>query len=598
MNDLTDSVVMIAGDSGDGIQFLGHQLTYAHARFGHVVQTIAEFPAEIRAPAGTVHGVSGFRLAFSSRDLHVVPPYLDYAVVFNPAAYVAIAHLCSSQTTILFDTDKWTEKDWRKAGCTTDPLLTHTGPCLPVALTALTLESCSDLPVMRARKNRNICALGLILWIHDLECEPTITWIDAQFSHDFAQRDAMVSGLKAGFYLGETLELSSILRRSLPAVLKPSGSYAQVSGYQSLVLGMLAAAQKYQKKCILSGYPITPASELLHIASNWADCGISVVQAEDEIAAAGIALGASYAGALGITCTSGPGLDLKSEMIGLAVMAELPLVIIDVQRCGPSTGIPTKTEQGDLLTALYGRHGNTRVPVLAQSRPEDGQAIIEQAFEWAISAMTPVIVLSDALLVQGTAPMRINPLDGQGPHLVNEEFTSPFSRNAQGVRPWTIPGMPGGAHCNGGLEKNWETGEISYEGSNHERMTAIREEKIVQLARTLPPFSSHPKKKTYLWIGFGSVTGALEEFHYHHPDCDSSYIALREIDPLPSNFWQVAREYNYILSVELADRQLARYLRSFSQHSQILSYTQTNGAALDSERLEKWFHTIQKEIIL
>jgi len=600
MSAFCHSVVMIAGDSGDGIQLIGQQLTYAHAQFGHVVQTIAEFPAEIRAPVGTIHGVSGFRLAFSSRNLAIVPFELNYAVVFNPAAYLSLGARCTANTIVIFDEERWNKKDYRKAGCTDNPLDSHQGLSIPIALTSLTCAACPMLTPVQAKKNRNILALGLMLWLHDLSIEPALEWLSQNFSKNLEHADCLIACLKAGYYLGETLELP-VRKPSIPVALRPMGRYAQITGDRSLVLGMLSASEKYQRPVILSGYPITPASEILQIAHQWADCGLEVVQAEDEIAAAGIALGASYGGALGVTCTSGPGLDLKAEMMGLAVMAELPMVIINVQRCGPSTGLPTKTEQSDLLAALYGRHGSCPVPVLAQSSPADGQHIMERAFEWAISAMTPVIVLSDGFLTQGSAALFLDnlltaeELSTTIEHSVPEKPRGPFERDSKGVRPWIVPGTPHQAHCNGGLEKDYDHGGISYDGANHERMIQVRRDKVETLASPMAEPQYRPLVQRYLWIGYGSTSGGLEEYHYQNPSQDSTYIILRDIYPLPSNFWDLCQQYQYVITVELSDGQLARYLRGFAKHAHILSYSQTNASALDLVLVKQWFQTLTQE---
>jgi 2-oxoglutarate ferredoxin oxidoreductase subunit alpha len=595
MEKSSHSVIMIAGDSGDGIQLSGQQLTYAHARFGHMVQNISDFPAEIRAPAGTIHGVSAFRMVFGNKPIGAVPFYLDYAVVLNPAAYLVLQSRCTSSTIIFFDQDQWSEKDWRKAGLASNPLDGHRGKIMGVPFQSLTIKTCAPMIAMKAKKNRNILALGLILWVHDLPLEPTLEWLQQRFGAQLELLPALQNCLKAGYHLGETLELGQE-RKSIASCVVAQGIYAQMSGHQSLVLGMVAAAQSYKRPVILSGYPITPASEILHIAQRWSDCGIEVLQAEDEISAAGIALGAAYAGALGVTCTSGPGLDLKAEMIGLAAMAEFPIVIIDVQRSGPSTGMPTKTEQTDLLAALYGRHGECRVPILAQSRPDDGQAIIQRAFEWAIAAMTPVIVLSDAILALGSLPVRLQTVNSME-SFENRPDLQAFDRLPNGARPWVAAGTEGKAYCIGGLEKDRITGEISYEADNHEQMVHLRRQKIEHLSSPMQMPLYEPKSKRYLWICYGGASGSVQDYHDIYHDAESTYIVLRDIYPLPSNFWTICREYSILIVAEMADAQLASYLKSYALHPNIISYTQINGQSLDIVRMHDWFINAKERVL-
>jgi 2-oxoglutarate ferredoxin oxidoreductase subunit alpha len=593
------SVVMIAGDSGDGVQLSGHQLTYAHAHFGHIVQTATDFPAEIRAPAGTRHGVSGFQLCFSARPMKTVGEFIDCVIAFNPAAYAVVLPKCKPETLIIYDEDKWTEKDLLKAGYTQNPLLDDRRKQLALPLTKITIEACSELSAThtQAKKNRNMTALGLVLWLHGLPVEPAQQWLINRFSGKGKNVQAALACLQAGYNLGDTLELS-LWRQTLPKATLKSGHYAQITGNQAFALGCVQAAERWQQPVYLAGYPITPASDILHYAHSWQDCHVHVVQAEDEIAAAGIALGASYAGALAVTCTSGPGFDLKSEMIGLAVMSELPLVIINVQRAGPSTGMPTKTEQTDLLTALYGRHGECPVPVLAPCSPGDCLDILTLAFRWAIQAMTPVIILSDATLAQASCqfPLDLEPIQPEvlpQPKAVQEPLM-PYSRNHDGARPWIIPGTEHGAHRIGGLEKQHLTGDISYDAHNHEMMIGLRQAKIEHLSLEIPEPRPLLKKK-FLLISYGCTCGPIEELLFQQNWDDVSHILLRTLYPLPKNFWIMLSQYEVVITVELAQEQLARYLRSHARHHNIVSYSQTNGYNINSHQLLTWLLALKQE---
>lgn len=559
------SLVVIAGDSGDGIQLAGQQLSYAHAHFGHIVQTMADFPAEIRAPAGTVYGVSGFQLCFSSEARGTTGGCCDYLVAFNPAAFKVTQRFISDQTWVIFDRDKWAERDWQKAGFESDPLegRPHT---IGLPLTELTRNAAPDLTAAAAKRNRNLAALGLVLWIHDLPLEPAQEWLKQRFSSKAERLNGMLAAQQAGYFLGETLEMP-LPRMSLAPAKQIPGRYIQVTGNQALVLGMAAAADRWHKAVLISGYPITPASDLLHHAAQWQSLSdVRCVQAEDEIAAAGIALGASYGGHIGVCCTSGPGLDLKAEMMGLAVMAELPLVVIDVQRAGPSTGMPTKAEQGDLLAALFGRHGSCPVPVLAQNSPEQGVSIMQQAVRWAQQASTPVIVLSDALMAQATAALR-----WEQPQQVVEES------------PYVAPGKGQPMRTLTGLETTLDLSEISYDPLNHEQKVAARRYKIESLAEAI---ESPPEGKVLL-ISYGSASTALRDFLAHCPHLSLAHLDLSMLYPLPSNFWEILGHYSVVVAVDLADEQLAQYLRSYGHHP-IIGYGQVHGHHFQWECLEQW----------
>lgn len=559
------SLVMIAGDSGDGIQLAGQQLSYAHAQYGHIVQTMADFPAEIRAPAGTIYGVSGFQLCFSATARGTTGGACDYLVVFNPAAYKVTQRYVSADTWVIFDSDKWSEKDWVKAGFDKDPLegRPHT---VSLPLTQLTLNASPDLPPAAAKKNRNLAALGLVLWLHDLPLEPAQQWLQQRFAQKEGRLEPMLKAQQAGYFLGETLEWPGP-RIKIDKAQQQPGCYIQVTGNQALVLGMAAAADLWQKTAVLCGYPITPASDLLHSAAQWQKhAALRCLQAEDEIAAAGMALGVSYGGNIGICCTSGPGMDLKTEMIGLATMAELPLVIIDVQRAGPSTGMPTKAEQSDLLMALFGRHGSCPVPVLAQSRPDQGVAIMVQAVDWAQKAKTPVIVLSDALMASATAALRFESLD-------TEKRQPVYEPPAPGTKMQTLTG----------LETTIDGAEISYDPINHERKVAWRREKILKLAQDVPS----PKPASILFVSYGSTSMAIKDFLLARQGWPVAHLDLQMLYPLPSNFGDIIAQYDAVVALDLSDQQLALYLRSYGLGT-IYGYGQIHGHQFLSGPFESW----------
>ncbi len=608
--DFIYSVTLVAGNSGDGIQALGHQLSYAHARYGHIVQTLADFPAEIRAPAGTIEGVSGFSLAFSSSEqLLIVPQKVDIAIVFNPAAYRSIAERCSQETLIIFDSQKWTEKDLKKARYSQDPLQDRQGMTIGLSLSHFSQNELEHLPEtvssLAAMKNKNMTALGLTLWLHELPLDPTLDMLHHQFSKKLQESAflELLACVKAGYYLGETLEIGPVWKRkSIPIMIKTQKAhhqtvpmntvYSQITGHQSLVLGMLKACEFFRKPLLLSGYPITPASDLLHLAHKWESPSLCVFQAEDEISAAGVALGAAYAGSLALTCTSGPGFDLKAEMMGLGVMAEVPFVIINIQRGGPSTGLPTKVEQSDILAALWGRHGDCPIPVLAHNSAAQGIDLVKKAFSWAIEAMTPVIILSDALVALNAEKVALMKSDDSfvSESLVHDEY--PWNRSANAARPWTLPGYGAEPFCLGGLEKDRDSGKISYDSVNHEIMTQLRREKILSLAICAQP-PTEPLEKRYLWIGFGASAACIGHFHHENQYSDSTYWIIEDLFPLPKNFWEIAQSYKYIIVAELSDGQFVKYLRSYGNNIPILSYSQLGGQSLDLNKMQFWFEQIR-----
>ena len=471
-------VIHFAGDSGDGMQVAGMQFTHASAVIGNDVRTYPDFPAEIRAPAGTLPGVSGFQLSFSSQRIHTPGDHYDVLVAMNPAALKASLKNIKPGGILMIDEDKFTPKDLKKANIPDNPLeVASQLGCRVIRLpmTSLTIQALEGKSISRsqARKAKNLFALGVVYWLFHRPLEETVNWIKERFKENEVIIEANILALKAGYHYAITAGLFAE-HYEVEAAPLPPGEYRQITGNQALAWGCVAAALSAKQTLLVCGYPITPASDILHMLAKYGAYGVKTFQAEDEIAAIGAAIGAAYGGALALTSTSGPGMDLKSEGLGLAVMAELPLVVVDVQRAGPSTGMPTKVEQSDLLTALFGRHGECPVPVLAPATPGDCFHIAIQAFHLAITYMTPVIILSDAQLANGAEPWKIPDLEDLPSihlpyHQAGEAF-KPYERDQNTLsRPWAIPGTAGLEHRIGGLEKEHETGNISYDPDNHQK---------------------------------------------------------------------------------------------------------------------------------
>src|SRR4051794_2335691 len=464
----------MAGDSGDGMQLVGGRFTDATAVFGNDLATLPDFPAEIRAPAGTVAGVSAFQIHFASRDILTPRDAPEVLVAMTPAALKANLPLMQRGATILVNEDAFSVRAVQKAGYTVNPLEDgtldgYTIKRIPMSsLTARAVEIVDHATSRDAQKAKNLFALGLLSWLYDRPTEVTETWIRAKFEGHVMT--ANLAAFQAGWSFGETSELIDVQVKVEPNDEAPPGTYRNVNGTEAMALGLIAASVKSGLPLVYGAYPITPASDLLHSLARRQDLGVRTIQAEDEIAAASIALGAAFGGALGVTCTSGPGLDLKTETIGLAVTLELPMVIIDVQRAGPSTGMPTKTEQSDLLQALYGRHGESPLPVVAASSPGQCFDAVYEAVKIAVTYRTPVILLSDLFLANSSEPWRVPKaaaLEAVDPHFRKtpcEEPFLPYARDDNLARPWATPGTPGLQHRIGGLEKLDGTGGISYDG--------------------------------------------------------------------------------------------------------------------------------------
>lgn len=575
LHELTGVVIRFAGDSGDGMQLTGSQFTNTSAMIGNDVQTFPDFPAEIRAPAGTLPGVSGFQLHFSSQDIHTPGDQVNVLVAMNPAALRVNLSDLEKNGVLIVNADAFEEKDLKKANYQQNPLESGelTGYqlfALPITeLTFNAVKAIEGLSHSQARKCKNLFALGIVNWLFDRPLEPTLEWLSHKFKDKPVLAAANQQALRAGYNYALTTELFAERYTVKKAQLQP-GRYRQITGNEALGLGCVAAAVQAKTSLLLSGYPITPASAILQQLAKYERLGIRVFQAEDEIAAVCAAIGAAYGGTLAVTSTSGPGLDLKGEGIGLAVMTELPLVIIDVQRAGPSTGMPTKTEQADLLAAIYGRHGECPVPVLAPATPSDCFHIMLEAFRIALNYMTPVIVLSDGYLANSAEPWLIPEIEELPALQLNfakdAENFSPFARDSETLaRSWAVPGMAGFEHRLGGLEKDKLSGNISYDPANHQAMVELRAEKMNKVADSIPNLTVHGAATgKLLVIGWGSTQGAIrtavEELQSFGESV--SMIHLRHLYPFPKNLPEILQAFDHVLVPELNLGQLACLLRS------------------------------------
>jgi 2-oxoglutarate/2-oxoacid ferredoxin oxidoreductase subunit alpha len=569
-------IVRFAGDSGDGMQLVGDRFTAATAHAGNDLSTLPDFPAEIRAPAGTPGGVSAFQIHFASRDILTPGDHPDTLVAMNPAAVKAHLFSLRSGGTLIVNEDAFTDANLRKAGYETNPLEDGSlddYQLFKVPMTTLTTRATDGIEGLKpaeAQRTKNLFALGLISWLYGRPREDTITWLGTKFANRPQILAGNVAAFKAGYNFGDTTEIEATPVEVAPAPLRP-GTYRNVNGANALAMGLIAASVRSGLQLFFASYPITPASELLHHLARHDRFGVRTVQAEDEIAAANMALGASFGGKLGVTATSGPGMDLKAETIALAVATELPLVVIDVQRAGPSTGLPTKTEQADLLMAIHGRHGESPLPVLAPSTPADCFEAAVEAARIAIRYRTPVILLSDTFLSNSSEPWRlpdaedlpvIDPAFATVPN-AGDEFL-PYLRDEHGARPWAIPGTPGLQHRLGGLEKEDGTGKVSYSPQNHALMTRLRAEKLERLAEELPllQVDSDPGADL-LVLGWGSTAGVIGAAarRVRSRGKPVAVAHLRHLEPMPANTGDVLRSFGQVLVPELNTGQLLSLVR-------------------------------------
>jgi len=571
------AAIRFAGDSGDGMQLAGARFTDASAIFGNDLSTFANFPAEIRAPAGTLPGVSSFQVHIADRDILTPGDQPDVLVAMNPAALKANLMDLAPAGIIVINTDAFDERNLTRAGYPVSPLEDGSLDAYRVLkvpmedLTKRALEG-SGVKGRDALRSKNFFAVGLMTWMFQRPLEPTLEWIASKFAREPEVKAANELAFRAGFNLGETTEMFRHTYRVQPARL-PAGTYTNVTGNQALAWGIIAAGQAARLPVFYASYPITPASDILHELARHRNFGVRTFQAEDEIAAAGAALGASFAGHLGVTGTSGPGLALKSETISLAIMTELPMLIIDVQRGGPSTGLPTKTEQADLLMAMYGRHGESPLPIVAVATPADAFEAVIEAARIALKYMTPVILLSDGYIGTSTEPWLLPDLaslpDISVPFTVAPNGPDatflPYLRDAKTLaRPWAVPGTPGLEHRLGGLEKDG-AGNVSYTPENHDRMTLLREGKIRGIAADIPDaVVDADDGAEVLVIGWGSSYGAILAGvrRVRAQGKKVARIHLRHLNPFPANLGAVLGGYRKVLVPELNRGQLSRMLRA------------------------------------
>jgi len=571
---IEQAVIRFAGDSGDGMQVTGSQFTNTVALYGNDIATFPDYPAEIRAPAGTVPGVSGFQLNFSSGEVHTPGDAVDVLIAMNPAALKVNIGDLKANGILIVNSDSFKETDLRKAHLTANPLEDHTLDkfrVFPVELQRLTRAALQHLGLDAKAMDRckNFFALGMCYWLYNRSMEPTVRWIDDKFKKKPLLAEANQLALKAGYSYCEATEVFQTSYEIPPAQLSP-GVYRNLSGNQALALGFVTAAHKAGLQLFLGSYPITPASDILHELSQYKNFGVLTFQAEDEIAAITSAIGASYAGKLAITTTSGPGMALKTEALGLAVMTELPLVICDIQRGGPSTGLPTKTEQADLLQALFGRNSEAPIPVIAAATPADCFWIAVEASRIALKYMVPVIVLSDGYLANGAEPWRIPSVE-EIPG-ITVQFASdpkdfhPYKRHPETLaRPWAIPGTPGLEHRIGGLEKQDVTGNVNYEPLNHENMVRIRAAKIEAITQDVPNLMpSGDPEGDLLIVSWGSTYGSITQSvkAQREKGRKIGHLHLRYLNPLPANVGDILKRYKKVLVPELNMGQLLWVLRA------------------------------------
>jgi len=570
---ISDVTVMFAGDSGDGMQLTGTQFSDTTAFIGNDLNTLPDYPAEIRAPIGTIYGVSGFQLSFSSGNTNTPGDSPDVLVAMNPAALKKYLPTIKKDAAIIANIDAFDKKNLKLANYEANPLENGSlkgYTVYEVPITSMTQEALKDtgLSPKQIVRSKNFFALGLMYWMYGRPMEPTLEWMKEKFKKKPEIVQANNIALKTGYYYGETAEVFSNRYEVKPAKL-PKGIYRSISGNEATAMGFVAASVISKHQLFLGSYPITPASDILHFLSKYKNFGVKTFQAEDEIAGIASTVGAAFGGSLAITTTSGPGLALKTEAAGLAVMTELPIVIVNVQRGGPSTGLPTKTEQADLLQAMYGRSGESPLVVMAASTPSDCFYMAIEASRIAMKFMIPVILLTDGYIANGTEPWRI-PHESELPKFNHELETNPdgfqsFSRDENLARPWAVPGTPGLEHRIGGLEKENITGDVSYNPDNHDLMCRLREEKVEKISHDIPEVKvDGDDSGKLLVVGWGGTEGTLKEAvkGARKDGYKVSRIHLKFINPFPANLEEVLSKYDKILVPEINLGQLSKILRS------------------------------------
>ena len=577
VHSLPSVTIRFAGDSGDGMQLAGTQFTDTSALIGNDISTLPDFPAEIRAPAGTLAGVSGYQIHFSSTDIFTPGDEVDALVAMNPAALKTNVKAVRDGGIVIVNEDAFTPKDLQKAGYAANPIedgsLERKYRLVKIPINKMNAAATKDtgLGAKDTDRCKNMFALGLVYWLYGRPLEPTLEYIRQKFGKKPAVASANSLALKAGYHFGETTELF-VEQFQVPKARLSPGRYRKITGNEATAIGMIAAAELASKQLVYCSYPITPASDILHALSMQKHFNVITFQAEDEIAAVGAAIGASFGGSLGVTGTSGPGVALKAEAIGLAVMTELPLVIVNVQRGGPSTGLPTKTEQADLLQALFGRNGECPVPVIAACSPADCFAGVVEAFTIATKYMTPVMFLTDGYIANGAEPWLI-PDVARLPKIVinhpsatngtNGEYL-PYKRNESLVRPWAIPGTPGLEHRIGGLEKQDVTGNVNYEPGNHEHMVRTRAAKVAGIEPAGQDILwTGPEKGDVLIVGWGSTFGAIKAatLELRKQGVQVSACHVRYLNPLPKRLGAMMKEFDHVLVPEMNLGQFRMILR-------------------------------------
>ncbi|MEU6041094.1 2-oxoacid:acceptor oxidoreductase subunit alpha [Actinomadura sp. NPDC047616] len=591
-------IIRFAGDSGDGMQLTGDRFTQETAAFGNDLSTLPNFPAEIRAPAGTLPGVSSFQLHFADHDILTPGDAPNVLVAMNPAALKANLADLPRGADLIVNTDEFTKRNLAKVGYAGNPveddsLREYRVHALP--LTSMTVGALADFDISKkdAERAKNMFALGLLSWLYHRPTEGTIAFLERKFARKPEIMKANIAAFRAGWNYGETTEAFSVSYEVKPAEHEP-GLYRNITGNTALAYGLVAAGERSGLPVFLGSYPITPASDILHELSRHKRFGVRTFQAEDEIAAVGAALGASFGGSLGVTTTSGPGIALKSETIGLAVATELPLVVIDVQRAGPSTGMPTKTEQADLLQAMFGRNGEAPVPVVAPRSPSDCFDAALEAARIAVKYRTPVVVLSDGYLANGSEPWKLPDVDSlptiePGFAVADGGDFQPFRRDPETLaRPWAVPGTAGLEHRIGGLEKADGSGNISYDPANHDAMVRLRQAKVDGIARDLEPLAVDDPSgdARVLVLGWGGTYGAISAAvrRVRKAGRPVAQAHLRHLNPFPANIAEVLRSYDKVLVPEINLGQLALLLRG-RYLVDVISYNRVRGLPFKAEEL-------------
>jgi 2-oxoglutarate ferredoxin oxidoreductase subunit alpha len=607
-------IIRFAGDSGDGMQLTGDRFTQETAVFGNDLSTLPNFPAEIRAPAGTLPGVSSFQVHFADHDILTPGDAPDVLIAMNPAALKANVKDLPRGGELIINTDEFTKRNLTKVGYEVSPLedgSLEQYHVHAVPLTSMTVKALEDFDITRkdAERAKNMFALGMLSWLYDRPAEGTLGFLKAKFASKPEIMAANLAAFQAGWNFGETTEAFSVRYEVKPAPLEP-GTYRNISGNTALAYGLVAASQLAGLPLFLGSYPITPASDILHELAKHKRFGVRTFQAEDEIAAIGAALGASFGGSLAVTSTSGPGMLLKAETVGLAVSVELPLIICDIQRAGPSTGMPTKTEQADLLQAMFGRNGESPVPIVAPASPADCFNAAIEAARIAVKYRTPVFLLSDGYLANGSEPWRIPDTAGlpdlsqefafAEPGTAGENGFEPFRRDPETLaRPWAIPGTPGLEHRIGGIEKADITGDISYDPDNHDRMVRLRQAKIDGIAADVPPVEVDDPDgdARVLVLGWGSTYGSIGAAVRRARRAGHSVAQahLRHLNPFPPNLPDVLRRYDKVLLPEINLGQLALLLRGRFLVD-VISYNQVRGLPFRAAELAGVIEDVIKHV--